>query len=170
MKKGLRLSTAFRESRANERAQARARKRGLPLQPPIDLSRYKVIDIENPDVDPNEIYRSLRDRPEVVSAYVEEFPVPLYNPNDPDGLDFALTDQQLTHPTALSALDVTTGAGIIIGVIEMPFWSAGADYTRAELGGTGNRATDWAAIQAGTHNKFVLYTDNAGNPIDPYGT
>lgn len=166
--KGFKLTSAFPESEPNERARERAKLRGTGKK--VDLSKYMVITIDDPDADVEEICRSLLKRPEVRSVHIEEFPQPLYNPNDPAGLDFALTDQQLTHITDPSALDVTMGDGIIIGLIEMPYWNAGADYTRAELGGTGNQAADWAAIQAGTHAKFVLYTDTGGTPIDPFGT
>ncbi len=166
--KGLKLASAFPKLEPNERALERAKKRGTGVK--VDLSRHMVIDVDDPNIDVDEVRRLLLARPEVRSVYVEEFPQPLYNPNDPDGLDFALTDQQLTHATNPSALDITMGAGIIIGIIEMPYWNTGADYTRPELGGTGDQAADWAAIQAGTHAKFVLYTDDVGNPIDPFGT
>lgn len=166
--RGVKLTAAFQKSKPNELALQRAKRRGTGKK--IDLSKYLIINVDDPDIDVDEIYRFLLARPEVRSAYIEEFPQPLYNPNDPDGLDFALTDQQLTHATDLSALDITMGTGIIIGLIEMPYWNAGADYTRPELGGTGDQAADWAAIQAGTHTKFVLYTDTGGNAIDPFGT
>jgi hypothetical protein len=166
--KGAKLAAAFPKSEPNELALQRAKRRGTGKK--VDLSKYLVINIDDPDIDVDEIYRFLLAQPEVRSVYIEEFPRPLYNPNDPDGLDFALTDQQLTHATALSAIDITMGAGITIGLIEMPFWAAGADYTRAELGGTGDQAADWAAIQTGTHAKFVLYTDTGGIAIDPFGT
>ncbi len=166
--RGLKLTNAFPKSEPSELALQRAKRRGTGKK--VDLLRYMVINVEDPDIDVDEIYRWLLARPEVRSVYIEEFPRPLYNSNDPDGLDFALTDQQLTHATDLSALDAIMGAGIIIGLIEMPYWNTGADYTRPELGGTGDQAADWAAIQAGTHTKFVLYTDTGGNPIDPFGT
>ena len=166
--KDLRLMSAFPKSQPNECALQRAKRRGIGKQ--IALSRYKVITIEDPDTDIDKIRRLLLARPEVCSVHIEEFPEPLYNPNDPDGLDFALTDQQLTHATDPSALDINMGAGVIIGLIEMPYWNAGADYTRPELGGTSDQATDWAAIQAGTHTKFVLFTDAGGTSIDPFGT
>ena len=94
----------------------------------------------------------------------------LYNPTDPEGLNYAWTKQTLTHTSATTALDVTKGSGVVIGIAEDSSTAAGADYSDPELGGTGNQANDWAAIQAGTHSKFVLYTDSEENPIDPYGT
>ncbi len=166
--RGLRINRAFAGSRPNEKAQRRPKLRGS--KHPLDLSRFRVIEADDPDVDLEELCRRLVSRPEVRSATIEEFPRPLYNPTDPNGLDSALTDQQLTHPTDLSALDENKGAGTLIGLIEMPFHNAGADYSRPELGGTGDRAADWAAIQAGTHAKFVAYTDTGGTAIDPFGT
>jgi hypothetical protein len=166
--KGLKPVPAFPKRKPNERALKRAKKRGTKVK--VDTARYMVINVDDMNINVDEVRRLLLALPEVRSVDVEELPHPLYNPNDPDGLDLALTDQQLTHAIKQSGLDITMGSGIVIGLIEMPFWSAGADYTRTELGGTGDQAADWAAIQAGTHAKFDLYTDDADNPVDPFGT
>ncbi len=164
----LTLQPAFPPSEPNDRARARAKRRGTGKA--IDLSAYRTISVDDPDIDVDELCRALHAQEDVESLEIEEFPQPLYNPADPQGLDFALTDQQLTHATDPSSLDLSKGAGTVIGVIEMPYYGAGADYTRQELGGTGDQAADWAAIQAGTHAKFDLYTDANNNPVDPYGT
>lgn len=149
----------FKPSKFTTKARERRRKRGTNKFPKI----YRLVRIRS-DID-IEILRSCSD---VEWCEEEKEDEPLYNPNDPQGLAYAWTKQTLTHATNTTAFDIEQGDGIVIGIIESA--GNGANYTDSELGGTGNQANDWAAIQAGTHAKFVNYTNPLGQSIDPYGT
>ncbi len=146
-------------SKFTKKARERRRKRGTNKFPKI----YRLIRILD-DID----IETLNKCPDIEWCEKEIEDEPLYNPTDPDGLNYAWTKQVLTHATNTTAFDLEKGSGIVIGIIESP--GNGANYTDAELGGTGNQATDWAAIQAGTHAKFIDYTNPVGTSIDPYGT
>lgn len=146
-------------SKFTEKARQRRRQRGAGKFPKI---RRLIRILSDVDIE------ILRQCPDVEWCEKETEDEPLYAPTDPNGLNYAWTKQTLTHATNTTAFDLETGSGIVIGIIESA--GAGADYTDSELGGTGNQATDWAAIQAGTHAKFVNYTNPVGTSIDPYGT
>lgn len=147
-------------SKFTEKARDRRRKRGGTTKFPKIRRLIRILD----DVD----IEILRQCPDVEWCEIEVEDEPLYSPTDPQGLNYAWTKQVLTHATNNTAFDLEKGSGIVIGIIESA--GAGADYTDAELGGTGNQATDWAAIQAGTHSKFAVYTTPGEVAIDPYGT
>jgi len=149
----------FKHPKFTAKARERRRKRGTNKFPKI----YRFVRILS-DID----IETLRKCPDVDWAEVEYNDEPLYNPTDPQGLDYSWTKQTLTHATNTTAFDVEKGDGIIVGIIESA--GNGANYTDAELGGTGNKANDWAAIQTGTHAKFANYTTPLGVSVDPYGT
>jgi len=151
-------------SKVSREARERRRQRGVGQYP--KLRRY--VRIKAFDGDLLQLEAQLNDCIDIVTWEFEQPDEPLYNPTDPEGLNYAWTKQTLTHATDTTAFDVEKGDSIVIGIIESS--GNGANYTDAELGGTGNHTTDWAAIQAGTHAKFVDYTNPGGTSIDPYGT
>ena len=149
----------FKPSKFSAKARERRRQRGTNKFPKL----YRLVRVRS-EID----IEILRNCPDVEWCEEEKEDEPLYNPTDPQGLDYSWTKQKLTHATNLTAFDIEKGDGIVVGIIESD--GNGANYTDAELGGTGNQANDWAAIQAGTHAKFVNYTNPLGQSIDPYGT
>ena len=149
----------FKPSKFSVKARERRRQRGTNKFPKI----YRLVRILS-EID----IEILRHCPDVEWCEEEKEDEPLYSPNDPQGLDYAWTKQTLTHATNQTAFDIEKGNGIVIGIIESS--GNGANYTDSELGGTGNQATDWIAIQNGTHANFVNYTNPQGQSINPYGT
>ena len=151
-------------SKVTQKARERRRHRSIGNYP--KMRRY--VRIKRSGGNLAQIETLLLNCPDIERWEYENRDEPLYNPTDPDGLNYAWTKQTLTHATNTTAFDVEKGDDIVIGIIESS--GAGADYTDAELGGTGNRTNDWAAIQAGTHAKFTNYTTPLGVSVDPYGT
>ena len=117
-------------SKFTEKARQRRRKRGTNKFPKI-RRLIRILD----DVAIEVLQQCL----DIEWCEKETEDEPLYNPTDPQGLDYAWTKQVLTHTTNNTAFDLEKGSGIVIGIIESA--GAGADYTDAELGGTGNQAT-----------------------------
>lgn len=87
-------------------------------------------------------------------------------PSDPavDPLSFhRVADAAGSRP---SAHDVVKGRGVVVGFVESTDFG-GVDYSRAELGGTRNRAADWRHITTWSHPKFRPVMRGAG-PNDPF--